>query len=700
MYISGRERKLVELLLSLQSDITIRELAKELDVSERTVHRDLKNAEELLAQYHLSIQKKAGVGISIVGEMENKQQLKLAILQLKNTDYTPEERQAIILTTLLEAKEPLKLYALANELHVTIATVSNDLDVLQPLLEKYDLQLVRKRGYGVKMEGDEANKRSAISYLISKHVDESEVITLLRKNIEKQSQVQTDTISNRLLGLVDRTKLAIIEQTIDRMLQKLPYELADSAYVGLVVHLALALERLQKGETIQFDEDYLEELEDTSEYAISKEILNELEKIFQLRIPNDETGYITMHLLGAKLRYDHDHLLEESSVDMAFKAKELIEFVSEQLDKSFEEQDYILNDLVTHLKPAIYRLQQGMNIKNPLVDEIEKDYLPIFKVIEAGVKHVFPDLIFPREEIAFLVLHFASALLRVEENVQLKALVICSSGIGTSKMLATKINRHFTEIADVENHSLFDLDKITLSDYDLIVSTVPIKHIKQEYILASPILTKTDIHHINRKIRQVKLRLNHTKVMRRKKNVAVNENGRKRLTIMQQYSNEAVPILNGFYLRPVGEEQSIGAILQKICGQLEEQQVVSNSEKLVTKLLHRMEIGGLGIPDTTLALIHTRSEEVIKPSFTIHSLEKPMQVNGMDGKPVQMKNLLLMISPENVSEASLEILSCISGLLIKDEASKRLFQSDDEEAIATYLAEQLNAFISDKMDTK
>src|SRR5699024_648936 len=132
----------------------------------------------------------------------------------------------------------------------------------------------------------------------------------------------------------------------------------------------------------------------------------------------------------------------------------------------------------------------GMNIKNPLVDEIEKDYSQIFKVIEAGVKHVFPDLIFPREEIAFLVLHFASALLRVEENVQLKALVICSSGIGTSKMLATKINRHFTEIADVENHSLFDLDKITLSDYDLIVSTVPIKHIKQEYILASPILTK------------------------------------------------------------------------------------------------------------------------------------------------------------------------------------------------------------------
>lgn len=697
MYISGRERKLIELLLSLQAEITVRQLAKELDVSERTVHRDLKNAEELLAQYDLSIQKKAGVGISIVGDRKNKQQLKLAVLQLKNTDYTPEERQAMILTTLLEAKEPIKLYALAKELHVTIATVSNDLDVLQPLLEEYNLQLIRKRGYGVKMEGDESNKRSVISYLISKHVDESDVINLLRKNIEKQSQTQTDTISNRLLGLVDKTKLAIIEQTVDQMRQKLPYELADSAYVGLVVHLALALERLQKGETIQFDEDYLYELEDTVEYSIAKNILNELEKIFQIHIPNDETGYITMHLLGAKLRYDHDFLLEESSVNIAFKAQELIDFVSLQIDKTFTEQDSFLNDLVAHLKPAIFRLQQGMNIRNPLVDEIERDYLSLFKIIEAGVRQVFPALTFPREEIAFLVLHFASALLKVEEDIKLNALVICSSGIGTSKMLATKIHQHFTEIASVENHSLFDLDKISLSEYDLIVSTIPIKHIQQDYILASPILTETDIHQIKRKIRQIRLNKKDTNRLE-SNSVSTKVDAHRRLTLMQRYANEAVPIINGFYLMPVEQEKNLEDLLSTICEQLEERQVLNNKDKVVTKLIKRMEIGGVGIPGTSMALIHTRSDEVVKPSFTIYSLHKPVQVDGMDGKPIDMINLLLMVSPENINEAGLEVLSCISGLLIKDEASKRLFQSQDEVAIRTYLAEQLNSFISEKID--
>ncbi|SHM74137.1 BglG family transcription antiterminator [Gracilibacillus kekensis] len=691
---------MIELLLSLHDAITIRQLANELDVSERTVHRDLKNAEEIFRQHDLSIHKKAGVGISIVGELENKQQLKLAILQLEHTDYTPEERQAMILTTLLEANEPLKLYALANELHVTIATVSNDLDILQPLLEKYELQLVRKRGYGVKMEGDETNKRSAISYLISKHVDESEVITLLRKNIEKQSQDQTDTISNRLLGLVDRTKLTIIEQTIDQMRQKLPYELADSAYVGLVVHLALALERLQKGETIQFDEAYLRELEDSAEYTIAKEILNELEKIFNIPIPNDETGYITMHLLGAKLRYDHDYLLEESSLDIAFKAKELIEFVSKHTDQSFMAEGHILNDLVAHLKPAIYRLQQGMNIKNPLVDEIEKDYPQLFNLIETGVRHVFPALTFPKEETAYLVLHFASALLKVEDNVSLKALVVCSSGIGTSKMLATKISQHFTEVDSVENHSLFALDKINPSDYDLIVSTVPIKHIRKEYILASPMLTKTDIHHINRKIRQLKLSLNITTEMKKTKPATSKQDVQKRLYLMQQYSNQVVPILNGFYLQPVSGVEHVETVLQTICDQLKERQVVNNSKKVVAKLLKRMEMGGLGIPDSSLALIHTRSDEVIKPSFSIHPLHPSIQVDGMDGNPVVMENLLLMISPENIEEVGLEVLSFISGLLIKDGESKNLFQSQDQEAISTYLAQQLHEFITEKIDSE
>ncbi|GAE92068.1 mannitol operon activator [Gracilibacillus boraciitolerans JCM 21714] len=707
MYISGRERKLIELLLSYQEPITIRKLAGELNVSERTVHRDLKNTEEILQQYGLEVSKKSGgVGISIVGQEDNKSRLKLATFHLEHTDYTPEERQAMILTTLLETKEPIKLYTLATELQVTVATVSNDLDMLDGILEKYGLKLIRKRGYGVKVEGgEEGNKRSVISYLISKHVDESDVITLLRKNIEKQSQEQTDTISNRLLGLVDRTKLSIIEQTINRVRNKLPYELADSSYVGLVVHLALAMERLQKGgENIQFDKNYLNELSISEEYRIAKDIILELEQVFQISIPNDEIGYITMHLLGAKLRYDHEYLLEESSLDIAFKAKELIEYVGKRIDRQLFEQDHILNDLVAHLKPAIYRLKQGMNIKNPLAQEIEDDYQEIFSVIEEAVKNIFPELIFPKEETAYLVLHFASALLKMEEKLSLRALVICSSGIGTSKMLATKINQQIAEIATVDNYSLFELDKLNLDNYDLIVSTIPIKHIERDYILASPILSKSEIHQIKSRIRKIKMKKSiltsgHSNKLNTKREYPLNT--LLRLQMMQQYTNEILPILEDFYVDRFNKQTALQHVLQDICNNLKHKNILKNSEKVVNNLIKRSEIGGLGLPGTSLALLHTRSEEVCKLSFTIHPLAEEILIEGMDGNPVYMKNLLLMLSPPaDYNETGLEVLSYISGLLIKSEESKAVFQSANEKRIREYLAYQFNEFITEKIDLK
>src|SRR5690606_32224536 len=164
------------------------------------------------------------------------------------------------------------------------------------------------------------------------------------------------------------------------------------------------------------------------------------------------------------------------------------------------------------------------------------------------------------------------------------------SGIGTSKRLATKIHLHFTEIASIEKQSLFDLDRISLSEYDLIVSTIPIKHIQQDYILASPILTETDIHQIKRKIRQIRLNKKDTNRLE-SNSVSTKVDAHRRLTLMQRYANEAVPIINGFYLMPVEQERNLEDLLSTICEQLEERQVLNNKDKVVSKLLKRMKIG-------------------------------------------------------------------------------------------------------------
>src|SRR5690625_8014657 len=93
LYISGRERKIVEALLKARQAITMSELASELGVSSRTIHRDLKNVEEIVSAFDTTLVRKSGSGLEMFGHGEAKDSLALYLNHVKNTDYTPEARQ-------------------------------------------------------------------------------------------------------------------------------------------------------------------------------------------------------------------------------------------------------------------------------------------------------------------------------------------------------------------------------------------------------------------------------------------------------------------------------------------------------------------------------------------------------------------------------------------------------------------------------
>ncbi|PAV31278.1 transcriptional antiterminator [Virgibacillus profundi] len=697
MYLPGRERKVIEFLLNAKEAITIKEIAKALGVSDRTIHRDIKSVEKLMADYNLKLKKKAGVGLQIIGDKRDKQKLERLLANVASSNFTSDERQAVILSTLFDTNEPIKLHALASELKVTVATISNDLDQMEEELADYQLQLIRKRGYGVKVEGDEGDKRAAISNLISKYVDPFDYISLLKESIQKKSQQQLNTISNRLLGLVNPENLNVIEKRVELVREELPHELADSAYIGLVVHLSLAIERLQKGDKITFDKVYMKQIQGTKEFEIASNMIKDLEVSLSMDIPDDEIGYITMHLMGAKLRINQHYLMEDSSLDIAYKARELIQYVSTQLDTDLSDDAPLLNDLVAHLKPTIYRLKQDMNIKNPLIEEITRDYSDLFYLIRKGVRDLFPDMEFPDDEIGYLVLHFAAILLTSEIRTDLHALVICSSGIGTAKILATRLMQRVPEIKQVDNKSMFDLEDIHTDSYDIIVSTISLTGFDGDYIHASPMLTQSEIHRIKKLIRQKRLNFKPEKSPVKSKQAKVhNDNFIPKLEAMQNYSKAILSLLNSFHMTQITEKKSLESILSMACNELKKGKWLTNSENVFKKLLKREQISGLGIPDTSLALYHTRSAGVYKPSFSIYSLSHPLTIKGMDGENMKMNTIVLMLAPEVTHQEVLEALSFLSSLIIQGQESIKLFESGNESHIKQFLSEQFQKFLQEK----
>ncbi|WP_318506202.1 BglG family transcription antiterminator [Bacillus sp. T3] len=701
MYISARERQILEILLSETNELTVKDLADQIGVSGRTIHRDLKNVEDILLEYDLSLQKKSGVGVQIVGEKNRIRELELFLFNLNHTEFTPDERQTIILCALLESNGPVKLVALANDLNVTIATVSSDLTRLEERLRTFDLALIRRRGYGVEIEGTESSKRRAMRNIISEHLDESEILSLARENIQKKSTQQINTISERLLGLVEKNKLMIVEKVFESISEELPYTMADSAYIGLIVHLALAVERIQKGEGISIDATYLENQKPTKEYKFAEKLVNELEKVFRINIPEAEIGYITMHLKGAKMRHDKEYVIEDSSLQVAMKTNQLIKNVGSRLGRDLTHNVSLFEGLAMHLKPALFRLKQNMGISNPLLDRIKRDYPELFAIVKAAVDEVFHEFNVPEEETGYLAMHFGSAVLVNREIRNLKTLVICSSGIGTSKMLVTRLQKEFPELQEIRSASALELNKLSSMDYQVIISTIPLPDFQHDYILVSPILTKDEmvkvkayIHERSHMERTEKKLDSSLPIKRSKKNV---KTFIKEMMIIEEYARTISVILQSFELKEVFDPQTIEEILQAACKELQERGSIKDSTKVVDAIREREKLGGLGIPDTKLALYHTRSEFVVAPSFLIYSLKHPLVIKGMDDDPMEMKQLLLLLTPLESSEWTLELLSYLSSLLIESAESIAIFESKQQATISDLLTARFDQFFTEKL---
>ncbi|WP_391119547.1 BglG family transcription antiterminator [Psychrobacillus sp. L3] len=693
MYISAREKMIIEALIVEQGEVTIKELSKRIDVSSRTIHRDLNKIEELLDSYQLELIKKSGVGVQIMGEEKSKLKLIKQLETFTFREYTLEERQTMILCNLYESSEPVKLFTLSKDLGVSISTVSADLMKLEEQLKPFQLSILKKRGYGVELSGAEEAKRRAISYAIAKTLKEEGLFSLIKEQIHQQSEKHDDPISKRLMHLVDRKKLWKIENVMKDLYPNLSFSMTDNSYVGLIVHLALAIERILQGENIQIEKMYLKQIALEPEYPIAKKIIDGLMKSFQVDIPEAEVGYITMHLQGAKLRQQDGILHEASNLETYMQAKKLVQMMEKATGYQLNHHDSLLEGLVTHLKPAIYRIRQNMGIFNPLLKNIQKDYEELFEHVKVAVEIVFPTLVIPDEEIGYLVMHFGSALLGLSGKGDLKAYVICSSGIGTSKLLASRLQQEIPEIAEVVNVSVFELNDLPLSDRDLVISTIFLQTFHREYIMVSPFMTKDEITQVQLYARRQMLLKKAVPAV--KESYSTVEVLKQKMEKIHLYTGTIADVLTNFHLTSQKGKVSAKDCMLEACNLLEQKQIIQKASTVAEALFTREALGGIGIPGTKLALFHTRIEQVCMPSFTIHKLEQPVVVKGMDGSEMEVHTLLLLLSPQPYHEPGLEVLSLISTIIIENEQSIKLFETEDQLQIQSYLAIKFERFIDE-----
>ncbi|MER1957308.1 MAG: BglG family transcription antiterminator [Solibacillus sp.] len=697
-FISSREKMLIEALIEEQEEVTIKQLSEKIDVSSRTIQRDLSNIQSIIDTYQLKLIRKSGVGVQIIGKEQIKQELVQQLKKIMLREYTLEERLTFILCILYEATEPVKLFSLSKDLNVSISTVSADLLKLEEQLRPIQLSILKKRGYGVELSGTENAKRSAISYALYKTLKEEGLFSLIKEKIHQQSSTDDDPVTERLVQLIDREKLAVIESAMKDLYPDVASSMTDSAYVGLIVHIALAIERIMQGANLTMDPSYLKQITFEPEYPIAKDIITMLENRFHINIPEAEVGYIMLHLQGAKLRQHEVGFTTNTNIELYRQAKKLIEEVEVQTGFHLSTNRSLLEGLVAHLKPAIHRIEQNMAIVNPLLEEVQTNYHDLFAQVEVAVKKVFPNLQIPKEEIGYLVMHFGAVLIEVLTKGDLKAYVICLSGIGTSKLLASQLKREVQEITEVSNISMFELTKLqtTMTDRDLIISTIDLQDFQREYIRVNPFLTPEVIEQVQLYAKR-KILVQQTPSLVKEMPATVGTITEK-MEKLREYLESILTVLTNFQLTMLKEQTTVKNYLQEICALLEDRQIIEEKNKVVEALLEREKSGGVGIPGTRLVLYHARSKYIQKPSFTVHKLESAIWIKGMDGYDVKVDTFLILLSPEIIGKAGLEILSFISTLIIQNEQTTQLFENAGKAQVHSFLAIEFERFIKENVN--
>ncbi len=668
--LTARQKAIIEILtkFTATNPVTVSAISEKLKLSSRTILREMPEIESWLCENQFKFIRKPGVGLVLEESLENQKKI-LELLDVEAVErvYSKEERRKLLLGELLAVKEPRKSFYFTSKFKISEGTLSSDLDVLGKWLSAYHIKIIRKQGLGIYLEATEENYRQAIANVVYDFMEEKEILNLLKGNHTAEDTPKIEVSAhNRLLHFLDDTIVKTVEELLSQAEKKRKIKYTDSAYIGLVVHISLAIKRIQNLEKIQMEQQKLQKLLLTPEWSVAEEIAKGLSQKFQIEIPLDEIGFITMHLLSAKIWFlENDMEINTKKNTIRRLVKDMISIVEQQLGVSLKEDEELYEDLIQHILPVVSRLSMNVHIKNAQLQTIKESYKDIFyattKACELLKKQANVDAV-PEGEIAFIAMHFCAAVEKLHSREkQFLIAVVCPTGMGTSRMLAANLKKSFynLEICYILSALHIDTQKLAEDGIDFIVSTVELD-IDYTYACVSPVLMEQDkllLTNIIKTLEKTKALKSATiKHKNPKKHIT-----KKEILHMTKIGTEIIELLENirfFMLQQVSSSEELLSLAGKLFA-TEKQ----GADMVTRALLQREMQSETYISSLEIMLFHCKTQAVKHCRFGYIGLREPFCPNNKKGL---VRGAAVMLAPEQET-LCLQVLSAVSGALIEEK---------------------------------
>lgn len=314
---------------------------------------------------------------------------------------TNEERAFYIIKEfILNHSSKLDLFELCDTLGISYSTVKTVISKMNKTYSSYQIEFVCENDTLI-MIGNEKNKRKLISYIINEE--------------SKTSFMGIQQLKDSFPSI----HIEELAQLIIQIYKQHHYYLNDFAFINLMLHLAIIIDREANGNSLQSN-DFPFAIQQTEEETLIQELCTKLEASFYITLNCYERSEIYL-LFKANANYSlpltQDSLRSIVGDDIlkltTFYVQEInILYLVDLSDRAFT------TPFALHLRNLIFRAQLGKYTMNPMGEAIKLNNPLVFDMaifIALDLSQRFHVTI-NEDEIAFIAMHIGAEIERQIQN--------------------------------------------------------------------------------------------------------------------------------------------------------------------------------------------------------------------------------------------------------------------------------------------
>ncbi len=390
---------------------------------------------------------------------------------------TPKDRRMYILSSLIFKKSVTTMNDLTSQLFISRRTLENDLVGVREFIGDNNGRLVNSCGI-LKLEMPKDYLYAFMIYIFHDYWGENIV----------QSDDKNVVFPPILKNFFNEDIAKHIFKFIDKFLNVFSFRTSDYEYTSLIIYILIQYTLFSNSSDIVRVKNLSS---DNTAFELETEYLaNSFQNEFQYSFTNEQKSFLNNFII--LIKSENNRKLSFNQLDEISLIKKTI--IGKDTKVNIYDNQF-LDGLSKHISLAIKRIRFGMKVRNPYTDNFKRSYPIAFDdalELSERINKTF-GIKFNDDEITFIGMYFESLSERKSMvTKRITAMIVCNTGIGTSRFLEEKIKNELSDTINVKGimvaHELSSL-KI---DSDIIISTIPLMDIDMPYVLVSPFLTSKD----------------------------------------------------------------------------------------------------------------------------------------------------------------------------------------------------------------